>query len=82
MSATTTSIRGCVWANGKQTTPALMHREGRTVSATPSNRAKQDRNRRNKRARAEVNATFKGETGSKRATEYHARLASIAMGNG
>lgn len=82
MATASTSIRGCVWVNGKQSTPALMHKDGRTVSATTHNRAKQERNRRNKRARAEVNATFKGETGSKRAAEYHARLASIAMGNG
>ena len=44
------------------------------------NTKKQERGRRNRARRAEINATFRGEAGSKRATEYHTQIKALSLG--
>lgn len=71
-------VRGLYADNSSQPKPGSGIGHMRTAKWRLKKKLQGDKNR---RYRADCNSEFRGETGSKRSTEYHSRLSAIASGS-
>lgn len=77
------SIHGIPWQNGRMVVSAEhLSPAGKEAARKRrlKNAKKQEQGRKNRMRRAELNATFAGENGSKRAAEYHSALKALSLG--